>query len=139
MVVLMEVSRENDAEKCQRIWMVLSDLYAAKTALFELTEDRRHLHAAELLVAAWKRCQSKGTTGLSYTMPEFVSSLKTRLAQCMAESTMLTPDVRDARDNGLDSHIGPDTPQSLRFEPDVDALFDLDFQDIDWAFWNSID
>jgi len=52
MVVLVEASHERDVDKCQHIWSLLSHLYAANTSLLELTENRRRLHAAELIVAA---------------------------------------------------------------------------------------
>ena len=137
MVVLVEASQENDVDKCERIWALLSDLYAANTSLFELTQNRRRLHAAELIVAAWRTCQSKGTVGHSSAKPEFVSRLKSRLAECTTESTVASNAKNEHE--GPEGRMEPNNPQGLPPDQDVDTLFDLDFQDIDWAFWNSID
>ena len=138
MVVLVEASHETDMEKCQRIWTLLSDLYAANTSLLELAEDRRRLHAAELIAAAWKTCQSNGTIGQSSPKPDFVTSLESRLAECLAKSAQ-GPNAEDGNDYDTGGGIGLKTPQSFQVEPEADALFGLDFQDIDWSFWNSID
>lgn len=32
-----------------------------------------------------------------------------------------------------------DTAQGFMFEPDADVLLDLNFEDIDWSFWNNFD
>lgn len=138
MVVLVEASHESDMDKCQRIWTLLSDLYAANTSLLELAEDRRKLHAAELIVAAWKTCQSKGTVGQSSLRPNFVINLENRLAECLAKSTQRSS-TKNGHEENPEGAVGLETPQSLPVEQDASVLFDLDFQDIDWSFWNSID
>lgn len=138
MVVLVEASHESDMDKCQRIWSLLSDLYAANTSLLELTEDRRRLHAAELIVAAWKTCQSKGTVGQSSLKPELVMTLESRLAECLNMSAQRSSAKNGHKDNTGEA-TGLEIPQSLPVEQDATGLFDLDFQDIDWSFWNSID
>jgi len=138
MVVLVEASQESDMDKCQRIWTLLSDLYEANTSLLELEQDRRRLHAAELIVAAWNTCQSKGTVGQLSPKPEFVITLEGRLAESLAgPAQRLNAGV--VRENNAGETIGLNTPQSLPTDQDANALFDLELQDIDWFFWNSID
>jgi len=138
MVVLVQASHENDSDKCQRMWALLSELYATMTSLFELTEDRRRLHAADLVVAAWRTCQSKGTVGPLSATPDFVSSLERRLKECRTEPT-LDDGIQDEHENGAGISGRPNNPLNFLSEQDAESLFDLDFQDIDWAFWNSID
>ncbi|ETS85230.1 hypothetical protein PFICI_03255 [Pestalotiopsis fici W106-1] len=134
MIVLIEASNETDAEKCQRVWTVLSDLYTTNTSLLEFVEDRRRLHAAELTVAAWKSCKTKGTVDRDAPKPEFVRDLEDRLARFMATST----EVAAAQDMGRhEEPVATDAPQSFSLEDEADGLFDLNFEDIDWAFWNN--
>jgi hypothetical protein len=52
MCVLVEASDTDDMAKAQELWDLLASVYATDTELFELAEDRRRLHAAELIIAA---------------------------------------------------------------------------------------
>ena len=83
------------------------------------------MHAAELIVAAWRTCSNKGTVG-QMSKPDFVTTLENRLAECLG-----------GREE--DTARGLETPQTLQMEQDVNSYFEMDFEDIDWSFWNSID
>ncbi|KAF7534159.1 hypothetical protein G7054_g6502 [Neopestalotiopsis clavispora] len=134
MIVLIEASSETDATKCQRVWTVLSDLYTINTSLLEFLEDRRRLHAAELTVAAWKSCKSKGTVNRDAPKPEFVRDLEDRLTNFMARST----DAAGSQNRGrTEEPAVTDNAQSIFLDNESDGLFDLNFEDIDWAFWNN--
>ncbi|KAK9781353.1 hypothetical protein SCARD494_14126 [Seiridium cardinale] len=138
MVVLVEASNETDTDKCQHIWDVLSDLYASNKSFLELTEDRRRLHAAELIVAAWKTCQSRGTLGRTLPRPDFVSNLEKQLVESVAASTQTSaPKDTDANLPGEPAVL--DTYPSFLDDQDGNGLLELNFQDIDWSFWNSFD
>ena len=139
MVVLVEASQQTDVDKCQRIWGVLTELYVVNSSLSDVGEDRRRLHAAELIVAAWKTCQSRGTVDPPPAKLELVANLERKLAEYTAESTVPT-NIGATEESEVGDFTGMETPRSLApLEQDANALFDLDFEDIDWSFWNSID
>ncbi|KAI1849973.1 hypothetical protein JX266_004352 [Neoarthrinium moseri] len=138
MVVLVEASQETNIDACQRIWALLSDLYAANASLLELTEDRRRLHAAELIVAAWKTCMSKGTVSRSTPTPSMVSSLEKRLSECMEDVPQASAETE--ANGGIHRGVRElEIPESFLSEQEANNLLDLDLRDIDWSFWNSID
>lgn len=138
MVVLVETSQETDTDKCERIWALLSDLYGANRSLLDLAEDRRKLHAGELIVAAWRTCQSKGAVGRSLSKPSFVSELEECLQSCSIELNQ-TSNTGEVNGPDLVGRDGLDTSHSFLADVDESGLFSLDFEDIDWSFWNSID
>lgn len=132
------MSQGNDISKRQRFWDLLSDLYTANASLSELLEDRRKLHAARLVVAAWKARPNKSETDRSVPSPDLVANLEARLSE---GSTGLAPNTKaeEAEPKSAEEGLEPVTSESLMAEQDFSAVFDLDFQDIDWSFWNSID
>lgn len=138
MLVLVEASRENDMGKAQETWDLLADVYATSPILFVLSEDRRRHHAAELVVAAWKAWQHRlGPSAQYMSPPPFVSQLKFELAAFRSgngKETAAGPDQLQS----TTSDMAPITPESVMTE-NVDFAFDMDFQDIDWSFWNSME
>lgn len=139
MLVLVEASRENDMTKAQETWDLLANVYATNPILFVLSEDRRRHHAAELVVAAWKGWQQKlGPSAQYMSSPPFVSQLKAELAAFRSgvnQETAAAPDQLQS----MTSDVAPITPESIMTENVVDFTFDMDFQDIDWSFWNSME
>lgn len=138
MVVLVEMSHDIDGEMPQHIWALLSDLYAANESLLELTDDRRRLHAAELIIKAWKACRSKRTAKNIVSKPDFIGDLENRLVACMSHPTeplTFEETDRDAQQEPIDLNGS----KSFLDDEDFNVLFNLDFADIDWSFWNSID
>lgn len=138
MCVLVEASQQNDESKTQRMWDLLSELYSTNPTLSRLAEDRRRYHAAELIVAAWKARQSRSNSNQSLPKPDFVTHLETLLPDPSIDSAQ-KPNKTAAQLGDAAQHAEPVTPQSFLAEQDIDADFSLDFQDIDWAFWSSID
>ena len=126
-----------DSTKVQQIWDLLSDLYSANSALSEFSDDRRTSHAASLVVAAWKARQSRlGNQYLS--KPDFVGELEFLLSKHHTRPALGTH-VNPLQPGNPEPTAAPVTPVSFRTEQDSNAVFDLDFEDIDWSFWNSID
>lgn len=138
MVVLVEASRETDPANCQGIWALLSDLYDTNNSLLELAGDRRRLHAAELIVAAWKACRSKGTMGRSLPKPSFVSKLEERLKKIAMEPAE-APVAGEVVEGKREGEMRLDMPSGVLGEEDFNFSLDLNFEDIDWAFWNNFD
>lgn len=138
MFVLVEASREDDMSKAQETWDLLASVYACNTSLFELEDDRRRLHAAELVVAAWKTWQNKFGIGQQLTSPQFVINLEKELTSYRAKVHRETTSGA-ALQQSTQQSIAPITPESFMTEEDMNGVFDLDFQDIDWSFWNSMD
>ncbi|KAK5065412.1 hypothetical protein LTR84_001250 [Exophiala bonariae] len=127
--ILIEASRQDDPSKVQQLWELLARVYDANTSLYQLSEDRRRLHAAELVLSASKTRQMKPSPNNCPQTPEFVIKLEAQVAglagKAAAESTTPSPNiVRDL---------------STEFPTFENAVpFDLDFQDVDWGFWESI-
>lgn len=138
MFVLVEASRENDMSKAQDTWDLLASVYACNHTLLELSEDRRKLHAAELVVAAWKTWQNKfGVVGIS-TPPQFVVNLEIELSSYRAKVNQEIISGATTQQVAQQSVV-PITPESFMTEEDLNGVFDLDFQDIDWLYWNSME
>ena len=137
MCVLVEMSQRHVSSKAQRIWDLLSGLYTSNASLSELLEDRRRLHAARLVVAAWKARQNKSDTDRTLP-PDFIANLETRLSE---GSTGLAPNIKakETPQESVEKSLEPMIPEGFVAEQDFSALFDFDFPDIDWSFWNSID
>ncbi|KAF2831472.1 hypothetical protein CC86DRAFT_463354 [Ophiobolus disseminans] len=128
MIVLIEASGSSDI-KGDELWELLSKVYEANPDLYDLADDRRKLHAAELIVAASKAHRAKhGSSPLESLMPfeQLKGVLAAYRAATGADGSMQNATVL-AVDDGLSLDI------DLGFE------FDMDFHDIDWSFWNSID
>lgn len=132
----MEAAHEEDPDNAQKMWDLLSNTYANNSNLWELWEDRRKYQAAELVVIAWRTWQKRFGIALHLSNPSFVEDLERELVkqrQKTNEETFYDP---------LQPHteVTPLTPDTVgAVEGDVDAVFDVDFQDIDWSFWSSID
>jgi hypothetical protein len=134
MFVLVEAHEETDLQKAQELWELLSHVYAAHTDLLELADDRRKLHAADLVVTAWNAHLSK-TSGEGTHTPKFVVTLSNRLAEYR---TNFEGDSAGARPNTEDLwDQAPATADGTFAEGDFD--FSMDLQDIDWSFWSSMD
>ena len=135
MCLLVEASHQDDPGKVQRIWDLLSDLYSANDSLSQLSEDRRRSHAAALLVAAWKSRIHKSSSEHSFQTPMFVVNLEKRLREAQMEA---------ARTSGAgppqqaDTHVSAEPELGMTLEG-LNPVFELDFQDIDWSFWSSMD
>jgi hypothetical protein len=134
MFVLVEAYEETDLQKGPELWELLSDVYASHTDLLELADDRRKLHAADLVIAAWNAHLSKTPDDDSDT-PTFVVTLSSKLAEYRAsfegDSTEARPNAGDFWDQA------PATAEGM--SADGDFEFGMDLQDIDWSFWSSID
>jgi hypothetical protein len=133
MFVLVEASEQSDVYKAQELWDLLASVYATNADLFELAEDRRKLHAAELIVAAWHAYRSKYNSQ-QLEDPTFVSQLGQKLSTYGAD---LAPQTAQTGPRHGDHQDIPDTRLSL--EANLDFDFDMDFQDIDWSFWSTMD
>jgi len=131
MFVLIEASDQSDMYKAQELWDLLASVYTANADLLELAEDRRKLHAAELIVAAWSAHRTK-YDGHQLEDPTFVVEVRQKLAAYCTDPVPETIQTfRQARDNQT---VPPD---GFSIEGGFD--FDMDLQDIDWSFWSSID
>jgi hypothetical protein len=133
MCILVEVrdaSNASEVEKAQELWNLLGDVYAAHPDLVDFTHDRRKIHAAELVVAAWNTKQ--GDFGaLRLERPRFVEDLLQRLNAHRAHE--------DARQHEAEAQPTVGSAQAVTEPIEKDLSFDMDFEDIDWGFWNSID
>jgi hypothetical protein len=134
MFVLVEAYEECELPKAQELWEFLSEVYAAHTDLLELADDKRKLHAAELIVTAWNAHLIK-IPGQGPNTPDFVVALSNRLAEYRAsfkgdsaEGHLNTGDFCDQATTSADETIA-----------EGDFEFGMDLQDIDWSFWSSID
>ncbi|KAK5999846.1 hypothetical protein QM012_004934 [Aureobasidium pullulans] len=117
--VIVEVTQLKGSPKAQRIWDLLSDLYTYNKNLLELSEDRRKLHAAELIISAWK---ARHTADASAPMPLCVTILQPLLNEHRVAVESAQPEA-----------IGPLEP--VMIEEDLNEILGLEFQDIDWSFW----
>lgn len=104
----------------------------------QLTEDRRNSHAAELVVAAWRARQTKRTSDVSFSRPEFVIHLEAQLLECCSGPADNVK-MKDGQQSSAGKKFEPLTSESISPEVEADAISDLDFQDIDWSFWNNLD
>jgi hypothetical protein len=134
MFVLVEAHEESDPYKEQELWILLSDVYAAHTDLLALADDRRKLHAAELVVTAWNTQRGGGPNEIP-DAPAFVVTLSSKLTEYRAsfgandaESHLKTGDLQEPEAVSADGMFA---------EGFFD--FDMELQDIDWSFWSSID
>ena len=139
MCLLVEAAHQAEGSKMQQIWTLLADLYESNEFLSELSEDRRRVHAAELVAAAWKARQNNIAPNVCPPKPAFVVHLETQLAEhrlhkAQSHGANVTPQASVGQ---ADEAVNADTlfPGSQ----DANADFSLDFSDIDWAFWSSID
>lgn len=139
MCLLVEAAHQAEGPKMQQIWTLLSELYESNKFLAELSEDRRRVHAAELVAAAWKNRQNNIAPNACPPKPAFVVHLEAQLAEYrLKKAQSYGAKVTEQASVGQASDaVNADTlfPELQ----DVNADFSLDFSDIDWAFWSSID
>lgn len=130
MCVLVEArdaSNASEVDKAQGLWNLLDDVYAAHPDLVDFTHDRRRIHAAELVVAAWNAQQGRPSPQ-RLEKPQCVNDLSRRLTAHHAH------DNAQQREGESQTTLPDATGPS-----EMDLSFDIDFGDIDWGFWNSID
>ncbi|KAL8968213.1 MAG: hypothetical protein Q9183_002569 [Haloplaca sp. 2 TL-2023] len=139
MIVLVEASQQSDLEKSQRIWDLLSALYSINLTLSQFHEDRRISHAAELVSIAWRTCERRSHTIGASPKPDFVMRLETQLEAYRRQMKQGESEVPTENLSSADRTFWPSTPETMGSGQDANAMFDLDFQDIDWSFWSSID
>jgi hypothetical protein len=118
--VIVEVTQLKGSPKAQRIWDLLSDLYTYNKPLLELSEDRRKLHAAELIINAWKARQAADPAAY---IPMCVSVLEPLLSE---RNTA----VADSETEAVGQPLEP-----VMTDEDLNVILGLEFQDIDWGFW----
>jgi hypothetical protein len=134
MSVLVESHEESDPYKEQKLWELLSDVYAAQTDLLSLEDDRRNLHAAELVVTAWNAHCNK-SPGEFLVAPPFVVTLSNKLAEYRARFE--PENVEERRNTAEFQQLDSVSTEGILTEGYFE--FDMDLQDIDWSFWSSID
>lgn len=120
--------------RAQELWKLMLEVYAMHEELLDFSGDRRRIQAAEIVLATWHSHEEK-FAGHNHDKPEMLSKLSLELATYRAG---LEPVVNPAmyRDESVSS--APDMlPEATAIEEDFS--FDLDFQDIDWSFWNSME
>jgi hypothetical protein len=134
MCVLIEARDAGEISQALELWELLAEVYEAHTELLCFANDRRKVHAAELVVAAWKVHQGKFSILVSET-PSFLMELSQRLVtERAASGPERTQEQQVQGDNGTLETTAQDEQV---FEVDFD--FHTSFQDIDWNFWSSID
>jgi hypothetical protein len=122
MIVLIEASETSEA-KAEELWNILSAIYECNPDLYDLADDRRKLHAAELIVGALKGHRNRFGGAILESLAPF-EQLARKLAACQAS-------------NG---HTEEPAEQSMYdFVDNAGFDFDMDFHDIDLRFWTSID
>jgi hypothetical protein len=99
-------------------------------SLCQLSTDRRRLHAAELVLSAWRTRQVKSNLSPCPLTPAFVTNIETKVADLTRNASNEAPALSPPK-------VDPELPNDFR-SLDNDDLFDLDFQDVDWGFWDSI-
>lgn len=137
MCVLVEASRIEDLPRAQEVWDLLTDVYANNKELHEVIEDRRRFHAAELVIAAWKAWQNRPNSPKLIENPSFVEGLEKELARHRKKSDKAAG--KTVADTPPVATTTPMTPHDALTQEDFTAIFDIDFQDIDWSFWDNVD
>ncbi|KAG9563687.1 hypothetical protein KCU71_g6127, partial [Aureobasidium melanogenum] len=122
--VIVEVAQLKGSPKAQRIWDLLSNLYTHNKNLLELSEDRRKLHAAELIINAWKARQ---TVTPSAPVPLCISMLEPLLSGYRAGV------------GHVQSEAAGQVLEPVMTDEDLNEILGLEFQDIDWGFWAGIE
>ena len=143
--MLLEARRQFNTRKTDRIWGLLSDLYAANYSLSELVEDRRKSYAIELMILAWRAREIA-------QKPAFLVKLENRLLKYTGginfegpskrhrdevETYESTPSKRLVPVIGMQGRKLPEENVALG-QHDLDAIAEIDFDAIDWSFWDSI-
>ena len=141
MCLLVEASKVENMIKGQEIWDLLTEIYENNKELHDVIEDRRRFHAAELVVAAWKAWQKRPNSPRLAQNPHFVAGLEKELARHQRKSDKAAGKEKEAPE--MPPPAAPTaaniTPHEALTQEDFTAVFDLDFQDIDWSFWENMD
>ena len=155
--VLIEARRQFDKPKVEIIWALLSEVYGANPTLSELAEDRRKSYAAELITAAWRARDNilhgpqRDTAGAPQK-PAFLVSLESKLNQITKAGNIERPTKRNLADTATLNSAAtkkfvpatglqmPELPieNVIHDQLDLDAIGDIDFDVIDWSFWENI-
>jgi hypothetical protein len=139
MIVLIEASDTSDT-KAEELWDILSAAYECNPDLYDLPDDRRKLHAAELIVSALKARRIRfGDTFLENLTP--FDKLTRKLAAYRANGGQTEESVANAEGVSAQQSMY-EIVDNAGFDLDMDNAgfdFDMDFHDIDWSFWSSID
>lgn len=155
--VLIEARRQFDRPKVKTIWALLSEVYGANPTLSDLAEDRRKSYAAELMIAAWRARDNmllgpqRDTHGAPQK-PGFLLDLESKLSQIIGAGNTERPSKRKLDEaaavgstvtkkavppTGL--HMPDLSLESVVHDQlDLDAIGDIDFDVIDWSFWENI-
>ena len=157
--VLIEARRQFDTPRAEELWELLSNVYAADSGLLELQEDRRKSYVVELMTVAWKarekflveRQQHQQNIFGPPQKPAFLIDLENRLLKYneagkleepnkrkldeaeMLDSTPAKKPVPPADTQGRD--LPMDNMTFSQFDPDTFA--EIDFDTIDWSFWEA--
>ncbi|KAI4223716.1 MAG: hypothetical protein L6R36_005212 [Xanthoria steineri] len=132
--VLIEASRQFDTPKTGRIWALLSDIYAANPGLSDLSDDRRKSYAVELMTAAWRARESF----LLGTSTRFaIAAAETHLPQPSREQSITSmPNKKLELAEDISCQGLPEETNALS-QLDLATIADIDFDAIDWSFWES--
>ena len=156
--VLFEANRLSDVPKADKIWALLSDVYTVNSSLLELDEDRRKSYAAELTLAAWKaredfltrRQRRQPDTFRPLQRPTFIAELENKLSDFIRLGNPLGPNKRkpdqaELLDTAPTKRSVPTTGtqgfessgDNLLSQLDLDTIAYIDFDNIDWSFWEA--
>ena len=124
----------SDVAKIKAAWTLLADMYDTIASLFDLSADRRRLHAASSIVATWNACQHRPGLELM-EKPAFVAKLESRISQF---STVV--DDNGSQESSNDQgRAGVSAEADIwQVREDMNELLSVNFADIDWAFWEGI-
>lgn len=138
MIVIVESAHQTDTTQAQRIWNLLADIYSSFPSLAELSEDRRSAQAAELVVSAWKAYRAKSSPNHLPIQPALIVDLEARLERCRTKGGQ---SVSEGNSQKRDDPTGEALPHhaDTMTETSLTSMYDLEFQDIDWLFWENLD
>ena len=154
--VLIEARRQFDKPKAEAIWALLSEVYGANPTLSDLAEDRRKSYASELMTAAWKARENvlRGPQRDTHNAPQkpaFLMNLESKLNQVTETGNIERPSKRKLEETAPNSAVTkkivpatglhmPNLPLEnvIHDQLDLDAIGDIDFDVIDWSFWENI-
>ncbi|MCJ1379801.1 hypothetical protein MMC17_002904 [Xylographa soralifera] len=157
--VLVEARRQFDTPEAERIWALLSDVYTANSSLSELQEDRRKSYVVELMIVAWRarenflveRQQHQLGTYRPPQKPAFLVDLENRLLKYIEAGKPEGPTKRklgevETRDPTPIKKLAPPAGTQGRDLPmdnttfsqfDLDTFAEVNFDAIDWSFWEA--
>lgn len=134
MCVLLEARDAVDMLQAQELWNLLVEVYAAHGELLDFDGDRRRVQAAEIVLATWNTHKGK-FAGHIQSEPEILSKLSVELAAYRANMDAIVDPGVSRNENVLPTSDA----QAGAAVVEEDFSFDLDFQDVDWSFWNSME